>query len=134
MKRIFLVAFLACLVPAVAKADRGHRYGGHGGSHSGFSISLGFGSGSYGNYSNVGFGYSRGYRGGYGGYYSRSYYAPVYVAPAPVYVAPPVVYQPTYCPPPVVYAPAPRVYYYDPAPCYTPRYHYDSGVRFSYHR
>jgi hypothetical protein len=121
MKRVFLIAFLACLVPAVAQAGGHYNYHGHGdhghydhgGSH--FSIALGFGFG--------------------GGYYDRGYCAPRYVAPAPVYVAPPpvVYYQPSYCPPPVVYT-TPRVYYYDPAPCYTPRssYHYDTSVRFSY--
>jgi hypothetical protein len=127
MKRVLIVAFLMCLVPAVAKADRGYRY--HG-SHSGFSLSFGFGTSSYRGdygYTRFGYGYDRGYRG-----YSN-YCAPVYSAP--VYCDPPVVYQPTYCPPPVVYVPAPRVYYYDPAPCYTPRtYYYDSSVRFSYHR
>lgn len=142
MKRVALVVLLTCLVPAVAKADRGSRYSHGGGSRSGFSISLGFGSSSYESHSSVGFGYSRGYSNygysGYrGGYCAPTYYAPTYCAPpvvyapAPVYVAP----APIYYAPPVIYAPAPRVYYYDPAPCYAPRTsYYESSARFSYHR
>jgi hypothetical protein len=118
---IALAALLGvALMPSVASADRydrgdryrghrsGHSYRHHGHDKSSFSFSFGFGHGGYGDFSHVGFGYSRGY-----GHYQRPYYYPTRY----------------YAPPPVVYYPA-RAYYYDD---YYPRYHYRSS-RYSYCR
>ena len=152
--------FLAALVlaPATTSADRrggyydrGDRYsrGYHGGSRSGFDVSIGFGSGYRHSYSSIGIGYSRGYRGHsygsfgyhrshYGGgpiYRGERYHAPrVYYYDAPsYYYAPPVVY----APPPVVYYPPPRSYYYAPVRSYDycgPSAYSSTSVRFYYGR
>jgi len=89
------------MIPAFAKADGWHHR-----SRSGFSISIGIGS---------------------GGCYDRGYYSS-YCAPQPYYCAPPVVYRPVYvAPPPVVYCPPPAPVYYYPAPAAC----YPSGGYFS---
>lgn len=97
-------------------------------SRSSFSISLGFGSSSYYDYS---FGHVT---------YGRGPRVPVYRAP--VHCPPPVIVrQPVFVPvytPPAVYVPPPVIYYPPPVyvapPVYSPPSYFQSEVRFYYSR
>ena len=136
-----IAAFMAVWPATAALADRGARYSHHGGSHSSFGISFGFGSYGHHGFSQVGFSYGRGF--GYGGpcyypaypryvsggyYYAPRYYAPRYYAPRyayPSYYCAPTYYSPAYCPP---------TYYSSPPVYYAPRAGYSVQASYYYRR
>lgn len=150
----FGVALAALLMaPAIASADRGHRYDRgdryvRSSSRSSIGVSVGFGWGSHrhsGSFGSISYNYQRPVYRHYD--YSPRYYersadfcysprvyaprvytpAPVVIAPPPVIVAPRVVYSaPTY------YYAAPRTHYYTPT--YTYRSYDYCAPRYYYHR